>query len=220
MSGLYKDRLIFDAADLAESDQVGAHLYAGGTALTQTGGSLNVNLTNSITITATDLDIRDLVYTQDSVTSHQGGTWSVGLTDLVVDDAADAGGSLKTGTRSIFGALSALSNTNDRADMISDKYRRLMVNDAPKIAIECAAFSVDNVAEVALPTTPLDGRVEMEIQNLGPNDIYVGPTGVTTANGLRVAKGATYSLKLSDAVTIYAIGTSAAASDVRVMEKA
>jgi len=250
MSGLYKDRLIFDAADLAESDQVGAHLYAGGTALTQTGGALDVNVTNAISVsidhttdsikigdgtdflavnadgsinvvaTATNLDIRDLAFATDSVTAHQGGVWSVGLTDLVADDAADAGGSLQTGTRSIFGPLSALSATNDRADMISDKYRRLIVNNSPNIAILGTSVSLVNTGAVALPPTALDGRMEMEIQNLGPNDIYVGPTGVTTSNGLRVAKGATYTLKLSDAVVIYAIGTSPAASDVRVMEKA
>ena len=34
----------------------------------------------TVTITATNLDIRDLAYASDSVTAYQGGTWSAGRT--------------------------------------------------------------------------------------------------------------------------------------------
>lgn len=35
-------------------------------------------ITNSVTVTATNLDIRDLAYASDSVTSYQGSTWNIG----------------------------------------------------------------------------------------------------------------------------------------------
>lgn len=54
-------------------------------------GSLSINDGgNSITVDASDLDIRDLVYTSDSVTAHQGGTWTIdSITDTVTVSATD-----------------------------------------------------------------------------------------------------------------------------------
>lgn len=67
-----KQQLILDTSALAESDNVGAYLRsADGTLLTHTdvGGkkSLDVNVANSVTVTATDLDIRNLAFATDKV---------------------------------------------------------------------------------------------------------------------------------------------------------
>ena len=55
----------------------------------ESDGSINVNATLG---SVTDLDIRDLVYTQDSITAHQGGSWTVTATatDLDIRDLAAA----------------------------------------------------------------------------------------------------------------------------------
>lgn len=280
MSGLSKDRLIFDPADATESDNIGAYLRAGsdGDLLSSTnvGGkeALDVNLVNAsvvvsatdldirdldsatdsvtaiqgtspwvigdgggsitvdgaVTVAATDLDIRDLSHTQDSIQIGDGtdllavnadGSINVNLTDDgVADDAADAGNPLKVGSRAVSGALAAVSATNDRADLLSDMYRRVYVNDSPNIGAASDTVEVDNAAEVSLAASPLAGRRRMMIQNLGPNDIYVGPTGLAVADGLRVGKGATLSLDLGQNVELFAISASATASDVRVFELA
>lgn len=383
MASLTKDRLIFDPADLAESDNLGAYVRAGSdgdlVSSTNVGGKegLDVNVINtSIVVSATDLDIRDLVYTQDSVTAYQGtspwvvgdggGSLTVDATDLdirdlthvsdsvkvgdgtdflainadgsintvpagtyledtahvsgdrggfmlavrndaetslvsadgdyaplqvsstgrlkvdadlsvtnsfekaedsahasgdigaymlgvrqdtlasstsadgdygsiktndrgatwtvpvgtVADDAVDTENPVKIGSRAVSGALTAVSATGDRANVISDLYRRVFINDSPNISVASAAVAVDNVAEVALPTSALAGRRRMMIQNLGANDIYVGPTGLTTASGMRVAKGSTLALEIGQNVSLYAISGNASASDVRVFELA
>lgn len=148
-----------------------------------------------------------------------GALWTAPVGN-VADDAADTGNPIKIGSKTKSGALAAVSATGDRADLLSDMYRRIFIHDAPQRAAASVTVSVDNVAEVALPTTALAGRTRMMIQNLGSNDIYVGPTGVTASTGFRVAKGSTLALEVGDAVALYGIGTSASASDVRVFELA
>jgi hypothetical protein len=89
MGGLNLDKIVFD--DAITQPNIGAVLLdSDGDKLTSTLVSgkqaLDVNVVNaSIVVSATDLDIRDLVYTQDSVTAYQGTSpWVVG----------DGGGSL------------------------------------------------------------------------------------------------------------------------------
>lgn len=71
--GLTKDRLIYDGTDLTTSDAVASHIIGpSGDEVTVTNVSsdygLDVYLLNaSITVTATDLDIRDLSYSTDSI---------------------------------------------------------------------------------------------------------------------------------------------------------
>ena len=44
----------------------------------------------------------------------------------VADDAVDSGNPVKIGSRALSGALAAVSATGDRADLISDLYRRIL----------------------------------------------------------------------------------------------
>jgi hypothetical protein len=140
--------------------------------------------------------------------------------DLVGDDEPDTEDPLKVGSRAVSGALAAISASGDKANLISDMYRRVWINDSPNIAIASVTRSVDNVAEVLLPASALAGRRRIIAQNLGPNDIYVGPTGVTTSSGLRIAKGATLEIPLGQNVPLYGISGNVVASDIRVFEAA
>lgn len=66
--GISIDKLQFDPSAPAENQRVGSFLIgSGGTVISETGSSLNVNVTNSLSISATDLDIRDLVFATDKV---------------------------------------------------------------------------------------------------------------------------------------------------------
>jgi hypothetical protein len=88
-----------------------------------------------------------------------------------------------------------VSATDDRADQISDLYRRTWVNTSANIAGSNAAVSVDTTAGgVALFASPLAGRRVAQVQNLGSKAIFIGFGTVTSANGLRVAAGATETL--------------------------
>lgn len=125
-----------------------------------------------------------------------GRLWTAAtVTGNVADDAADTGNPLKIGTRAVSGALAAVSATGDRADSISDLYRRHWVNTSANIAGSNAAVSVDTTAGgVALFAAPLDGRRKAQVQNLGSKAIFIGFGTVTAANGLRIAAGATETL--------------------------
>jgi len=138
----------------------------------------------------------------------------------VADDAADSGNPLKIGSRASFGAaMSAISASNDRADMLSDEYRRLWVNDSPNVGITLSKPTISSVqAEIA--GTAQASRRRILVQNLSSKEIYVGPTGVLTTTGLRIAKGALLELPWGEDLDIFAISAAGISSDVRVLEVA
>lgn len=142
----------------------------------------------------------------------------------IADDASDASSlPVKVGTRSEWGALGVLSADGDRADLVSDKYRRAYVNNGSNIAIANNTVSVDNTVEVALRAgvSNLDGRRLIMIQNLSGKEVYIGKTGdATSAKGLVLAARATIQLDLGQDVTLYAKGNSATVQDLRVFEMA
>lgn len=147
----------------------------------------------------------------------------IDLGSSVADDSPDTENPIKMGSRSRFGAvLPAISATNDKADLISDEFRRLYVNNSPNVAMQNAAKSIDNVAEVLLNggAGNLGGRTWMLVQNRGPKSIYVGATGVSTANGIEIDAKSNLDLKIGEYLNLYAIGSTAAADDVRVLEVA
>jgi hypothetical protein len=138
--------------------------------------------------------------------------------DLVADDAVDSESPLKVGSRAVFGALPAISASGDKANMISDKYRRLYVNDSPSNAVKDTAVTV-GLTEVALPTTALVGRKRMMVQNKGTKSIFVGATGLTTATGTEIIKDSTMDIPIGESVALFAI-SGTAGQDVRIFELA
>jgi hypothetical protein len=152
--------------------------------------------------------------------NSRGGLWSVPV-GSVDDDDVDSEYPVKVGSRSEWGLLPALSADGDRADLISDKYRRAYANTGSNIAANNQAVVVDDEAAVLLAAgSQLDGRRTYMVQNLGNRPIYIGKdVNVTTANGLRVAAGATLSVELGQDVALYAISTNDG-QDVRLFELA
>lgn len=61
------------------------------------------------------------------------------------------------------------------------------------------------------------GRKRLTIQNLGAAEVYIGPTGVTTADGIRIGSGGAYETDKTSAA-FYGIST-APGQDVRVLEE-
>ena len=203
MSALTLERFLFDPADASEGPNIGAYLRSDdGTLITHTtAGSkeaLDVNIANSDIDIQVDLD----------------------LSNMTADDAADDENPLKIGYRAhdTAAALGAVSADGDKANAISDLYRRIMINDAPNIGSANVSVSVDTTAGgVALPI--LAGRTRVMIQNTGAKDIFIGTGTVTASNGMKVAKGATMSLECGEAIALKAIAASGT-QDVRVFELA
>lgn len=135
----------------------------------------------------------------------------------VADDAADTENPFKMGSRAVDGALTAISASGDKANVVSDMYRRIYVNDAPNVGFKVSA-EVVGLAAAELVATPLAGRVRIMIQNLGNKDVFIGfSNAVSTANGLRVAAGAFLEMPFGEDLDIWAIST-AIGQDVRVVE--
>lgn len=139
----------------------------------------------------------------------------------IADDGVDSGNPIKVGSRAVSGALTAVSTTGDRADLLSDLYRRVWVNTAPNVAGSNAAVTVDDtVGGVALFASPLAGRRIVEIQNLGSKEIYMGFGTVTTANGVRISGGATYQTELGPDLALKAIAGTGNTVNCRVLQLA
>jgi hypothetical protein len=268
---LGKTILNFDSADLAKSDQVGAHLFSQGTELTNTGGALDVNITNGLTVNIDGIYDSGTNATPDSVGlvgntraatpaiagqvermtvgvpadglvnanihgldtnglmyGFNGTTWdrikaTSGAMDVnigaafVADDAVDAGGSLKVGSRALSGALAAISASGDRADLVSDMYRRLRVNNSAQIGGAITKPAVVDNASVQV--TRLAGSTRVLIQNLSNKEIALGfVTGVTMATGIVIEKNGFFNEELGEAVPLYIIGQTGITADVRVLQ--
>ncbi len=110
------------------------------------------------------------------------------LSSDVPDDSADSGNPVKIGGRGVSGALTAMSASNDRYDLLGDLYRRTYVNDSPNIGSAHAAATVTTTAAEVM-AAPLAGRRRVLIQNRGNQTVYLGNSGsVTSANGIAIPK--------------------------------
>jgi hypothetical protein len=128
----------------------------------------------------------------------------------VADDAADSGDPVKIGFRATNAALTALSDANDRADGISDLYRRQWVNSSPNIAIDHAVVEINDTTAVQLDSGgALAGRRIVRVQNIGSKDAWIGKTGVTASGantGLLIPRGGSDTIEWGENIPIYAIG--------------
>lgn len=246
-----KDRLIYDPADAAESDKVGAYLLsATGEEITHTTAgakeALDVYLAG-FSASSLGLFAEDSAHASGDVgqfvlavqTSAQGALAADGdyaplqvdgsgrlrtitdidlVGDLVGDDEVDSEDPLKIGSRAVSGALAAVSASGDKANVISDLYRRVWVNTAPNIGNLAQEITVGATA-VALPTTALAGRRKLYIKNVSNSDVYLGDSGVTVAQGFPLVKGAVLVEDFGPNTGIYAIAAGAG-NAIRVWEVA
>lgn len=259
MGILSKDRLIFDPADMANSDQIGSYLIGvDGTVIGNVSDAAKVSITNaSIVVSGTDIDIRNLVFSDDKV-DVSGSSVTVSGTDIDIRDLSHTQDSIKIGDGTDFLAVNAdgsinvvadLSVTNsfekaedaahvsgdigaymlgviqdvpaasaadgDYGSIKTDALGRAWVNDAPNVAQSGAVLTV-GATEVAI--TSLANRRRLIIQNTSNKDVFLGPTGVTTTTGIRIAKGATYDEILGPNLAMYLIAGTAG-NDVRVHQR-
>lgn len=252
------DELIFDPANPDDGANVGATLRgADGTVIGNTGdalkvtGSFNVDgstvaldaptlaALENITVSATDLDIRDLAFATDKV--------DVTGSEVALDAASLA--ALENITVTVDN--SEIEITNDAGNPIpvngtvniSDNGGSITV-DAADLDIRDLAFATDSVdvsgssvdvnskssgaykaasvtaTAAQIDTSPLTGRKNITIQNLGTKDIWIGFDGsVTDTNGTKVPRGGSADFDWSDSLNVFAV-TSSGTADVRLLETA
>ena len=218
--GITLDQLVFDDANPEDGANVGAYVRAGddGTQIGHVSDALKVNFSNSsLVVTATDLDIRDLNFASDSVTSRlQDGSGNAisstaGALDVNIASGADFD-------------IRDLSHTQDSIK-IGDGTDFMTVNTDGSINTKAAAPSnpktsvvTAGVAAVEIAATPLSERTRILVQNNGSKDVFFGEANtVTTANGMRIPRGASMELPYGAAANLWVI-SSAAAQDLRVLE--
>ena len=142
----------------------------------------------------------------------------IDLESDVADDEADTENPLKVGTRAVDGLLAAISASGDKANMVSDMYRRLYVVDAPNVGGSYAAEAItDTAAQIA--ATPLAGRTRILVQNTGNNPAYLAFDGsVTSSTGLVIEKGGYLELPFGEDLSLHAVCGTGDSTTLRVFQ--
>jgi hypothetical protein len=194
-----------DGTNLFTSTTVGADI------------GLDVYLINSsIAVTATDLDIRDLTQA-DEITVYQGtDPWIIGdggnsitvdASDLDIRDLTHVSDSIRLGDGTNF-----LTSTTIGADVGLDVniINTIAVNDAAlaNTAIASAAETLDaaNTAQDVI-VSPLANRKYVYIYNNDNQKMWIGQSGVTSANGFPVSPGSYMELRAGAAIDIEFVST-------------
>lgn len=187
--------------------------------------ALDVHLSNtSIAVTATDLDIRDLVFATDKV--DVSGSTILGITNDV--NIADGGNSITVDAVDLdirdlqfatdevqIGNATGVADFNTgvttaqtlRVALATDTV--LNINDAAladtAIANAANALGVANTAEDVV-ASPLANRKYLSIYNNGNRKIYVGASGVSSADGFPLSPGSYMDLRAGASVDVEWVG--------------
>lgn len=113
--------------------------------------------------------------------------------------------------------VNSTSADGDYQSFKSDFLGRLWINESSNNFAH-SAVSVTTIA-TDLVATDLANRKKIIIQNNGNKDIFVGNSGVTAVNGLRISAGSSAELTAGPLADLYAI-TSSGTANVRVFELA
>jgi hypothetical protein len=228
---------------------VGSFSIAPGTEIKITDGTddLEINADGSVNavVSATDLDIRDLDFASDSVdvsgsSVSISGSVAVTATDLDIrnlvfaNDKVDVSNSviaLDSATLAALENINAVVTATDldirnlvfATDKVDASGSSVSVSNKPIVnetnnSIKNSAISATTTAAQLTPT-PLSNRKSLIVQNLGNKEIYIGDSGVTSSNGVKISAGANAELKYDASVALYA-RTASGTADVRILEAA
>jgi hypothetical protein len=230
-------RLVFDSTDAdtrAASSNVGAHIRAGddGTVIGHVGDRLKVDAD----ITVTDLDIRDLSHTQDSIRLGDGtdlvttttvgadigldvnilnASLTVDATDLDIRDLSAASDSVAAWLSD--GSGNAIGSTGGSLDV--NVTNSIDVDDGlADTDIENTQTLVSNTA-INVVSSPLPNRKYLGLANEDNKSLYWGKTGVTATNGFPLHPGMQFVGRIGPSVPVQVIGEASASNeDLRVVE--
>lgn len=189
-------------------------------------------------VSATDLDIRNLDYTQDNV-AIKGATGnqlvvntngSINTDAQKAEDAAAASGDIGNYVLAVRQDTLATSTSAD-GDYASFKVNALgaLYVDPGTITTSDAALantavisktntlSVANTAQAAV-TSALSARKYLWVYNFANSSVYLGGSGVTAANGFPVSPGSYMELRAGAAVSPFFVGQTGKTPEIRTLE--
>ena len=184
--------------------------------------SLDVHMSNtSIAVTATDLDIRDLVFATDKVDvsgstivsitndvniADGGNSITVDAVDLDIRDITAV--SVSIASHLFDGAGTALTSTLVSGDQALDVnvVNEIAVNDAA-LADTAILSAADTLAAAGtaekVVASNLSARKYLSIYNNDNRKMYIGGSGVDATNGFPVSPGSYVELRAGAAVDVY-----------------
>jgi hypothetical protein len=206
---------IQDGGNVISIDDAGGSITIDGTVEL---GATTLAALESITVVATNLDIRDLAFATDkvdvggSVVALDAPTLAALESITVQNGAGAAAVNIQDGGNSI-----TVDGTVELGATSLAALETITVNEAAYSSWKSTAEAVTSTAG-QIVAVPLTGRLNITIQNLGANDVYIGASNaVTAATGTKIAKYSSFSEKLGASATIWAI-TASGAADLRVSE--
>lgn len=176
----------------AADDSVAAWLSDGsGNAISSTGGALHISdAGGSLTVDATNLDIRDLTAASDSVAA-----WAFDGTGTAI---TSTGGALDVNI------ASGTVNVSDVA--------------LANAAIKALAETVTNTAaQIVDGGDELASRKYLFLYNNGNKTVFIGETGVTASSGFPLPPGSILEARIGAAVDVFAI-SQAGNQNVRTLQ--
>jgi hypothetical protein len=242
---LNKDTIVFDPADLTESDSVGAFLRSSdGTLITHTtnGGkeSLDVNLTGStggIIIEDSDGDELDIQPDGSiNVNATMAGPIKFLNAGSTLTDVQEDVAPLPVKIQGLTGDINVTAgDLNVQLDHTGANFDSTRIGDGTDllaISSNSEATVVDRanngiaqatttIAATATPvvSSALGERKYVEIQNTSGKKVYLGGPTVTASTGIEIKRGNSWSGKVGPGVVLHAI-TDSGTSDIRVLELA
>lgn len=228
--GLSLDRLIFDPADPTNGSVIGSYTLAGddGTQIGHVSDALKTSITNaSLVVTATDLDIRNLVFATDKVdvsgssVALDAGTLAALESITVQNGAGGAAVNVQDGGNSLTVDAVDLDIRNlvfatDKVDVSGSTI------STTTAAYTTAAYGATSVTSTAtkIIASNLASRKSVIVQNLGSKDMFFGhDNSITTATAIRVGAGQSLELGYGPTLDVYGI-TASGTADVRYNEAA
>jgi len=191
------ERLDFDPSSPSAGPNIGSYLRAGSDGDLLTSTLLSGKESLDINIAGSDIDLNV----------------DIQLDDLVADDEVDAESPLKAGSRAHLQSaiLGSVSDDGDKADQISDIYRRVWTTSAPNVGWLQVNTDTNATPDTAdqIDSAKQAGRQYWIFQNRSNNPMSVGPSGVTTDSGFEVGKGSSLSLDMGEALDVFVVSGSA-----------
>lgn len=234
-----KDKLVFDVTDadtIAASDSVGAFLRSSdGTLITHTtvGGkeALDVRVAEGINVEV------DLAAADDSVAAwlNDGAGNAISSTGGAIH-VSDAGGSLTVDASQLDiddlnatddavaawlsdGAGTALTSTLVGSDQALDINVVQSINPTlsnTAIATGATTLAADDTAQNII-ASPLSGRKEVIVYNNSNKAVFIGESGVSSANGFPLSPGSYLPLKAGSSIDIEFVGADTG-QEIRTLE--
>lgn len=229
MSGLSKNELIFDPAAAEETDSIKSFLSTATGLLTST--TIGPKEAIDINIAGFDapidvnfgpmefiLDGSPVTVLEDTVTPANNRPLPVKLTSVSGPINITAGDLNVQLTHT--GATPDSTQIGDGTEIVNiTPNNDMQVVDRANSGFSTAIKTITDT-QSALVDSVLPERKYLEIQNEDNRALFIGPPGVTAANGFKIPKKSSWSGRVGPAIVINGIRSSGQSGDIRILQLA